>query len=96
VKTRTRGGLLTRLERLECRVIAAHQRFRILYGHLKRLPREYQGERHVVVARQLPSQGDQEWVEFEELPGPDPNPPERPEPGTPTSFNVVFVEAYPS
>ena len=95
VKTRNRGGLLTRLERLECRAIAVHERFKFRYGHLKRLPREYQGERHVVVARHLPSQGDQEWVDFEERPGTDPNPTERSEPGTPTCINVVFVEAYP-
>src|SRR5262245_1064114 len=95
MKTRNRGGLLTRLERMECRVIAAHQGIRFRYGHLKRLPREYQGERHVVVARHLPNQGDQEWVAFEERPGPDPNLPERPEPGTPRCINVVFVEPYP-
>jgi hypothetical protein len=43
---------------------------------LKRLPLEYTGERHVIVARELPKQGDQEWVEFEEVPGPDPEAPQ--------------------
>src|SRR5205085_9928553 len=33
---------------------------------------EYTGVRHIIVARELPSKGNQEWVAFEEVPGPDP------------------------
>ena len=47
----------------------------VCFRDLKRLTREYQGERHVIVSRELPKRGDQEWVEFEEVPRPDPNPP---------------------
>jgi hypothetical protein len=73
----TRAGLLTRLERLECRVAQATLPSKRRFGHLKRLAREYQGERHAIVARELPKQGDQEWVEYEEVPGPDPDPPQQ-------------------
>ena len=73
MRARIRARLLTRLE---CRVAATDQGIKLRLGHLKRLPREYQGERHVIVAREIPKRGDQEWVEFEEVPGPDPDPPE--------------------
>ena len=96
MRTRTRAGLLTRLERLECRVAASGHTVKLRFGHLKQLPREYQGERHVIVARELPKQGDQEWVEFEEVPGPDPDPPEQLARGIPHCIDVRFVEPYPS
>jgi hypothetical protein len=48
MRTRTRAGLLTRLERLECRFAERDQPIKLRLGHLKRLPREYQGERHVI------------------------------------------------
>jgi hypothetical protein len=51
-----------RLERLECRLAIVEQRPKIRMGNLKRLPREYAGERHIVVAKLLPNQGGQEWV----------------------------------
>ena len=95
MRTRTRAGLLTRLERLECRVAASDQPIKLRFGHLKRLPREYQGERHVIVARELPKQGDQEWVEIEEVPGPDPDPPEQLARGAPRRLNIMFVGPYP-
>ena len=65
-----RARIRARLERLECRVAATDQGIKPWLGHLKRLLREYQGERHAIVARELPKQGDQEWVGFEEVPGP--------------------------
>jgi hypothetical protein len=70
-----RRALVARLVRLEYRTVSVEHRVTIRFGHLKRLPPEYVGDRHVIVARQLPSQGGQAWVEFEEVPGPDPNPP---------------------
>jgi hypothetical protein len=66
---RTRAGLLTRIEKLETRVAARSKIIRIRLGYVKRLPCEYQGERHIVIARHLPNKGNQEWVEFEEVPG---------------------------
>ena len=80
---------------LECRVAARDQPVKLRFGHLKRLPREYQGERHVIVARELPKQGDQEWVEIEEVPGPDPDPPEQLARGAPQRLDVMFVGPYP-
>jgi hypothetical protein len=71
---RSRGGLLTRLERLESCVVREEHRFKVRFGRLKRLPQDYKGEKHVVIAKQLPSRNGQEWVEFEELPGADPHP----------------------
>jgi hypothetical protein len=83
------------LERLECRLAPPDPPIKLRLGHLKRLPREYQGERHVIVARELPKQGDQEWVEYEEVPGPDPDPPQQLDRGMPRRLNVMFVEPYP-
>jgi hypothetical protein len=59
--------------------------------HINRLPPEYRGERHVVVAKHLPSQFGQEWVEFEEVPGPDQNPTQ--ESGVREYIDVVFVDS---
>jgi hypothetical protein len=92
-------GLVARLAGLESRRSTSECRTTIRFGHLKRLPRSYTGERHVVVARELPSQNGQEWVEFEEVPGPGPKPPEvsLPRGGRPIAarLDVMFVSAYP-
>ena len=92
---RTRGTLLSRLERLEVRTAEVSCKVRLQFGNLKRLPEDYVGERHIIVAKQLPSQNGQEWVEFEEVPGPDPNPPQAekaPHRGSaPTRIDVMFV-----
>jgi hypothetical protein len=92
---RTRGTLLSRLERLELRTAEVSCKVRFQLGHLKRLPEDYVGERHIVVAKELPSQNGQEWVEFEEVPGPDPNPPLPQQPhrhGTaPSLVSIMFV-----
>jgi len=56
---------------------------------------DYVGERHIVVANHLPSRNGQEWVEFEEVPGPDPNPPRAQQPhrqgSVPTLVSIMFV-----
>jgi hypothetical protein len=63
---------LVRLERAEAKV-AAHKSFKLRLGDLKRLPRDYTGERHVEIVRQLPSRSPiGKWFEFEERPGPAP------------------------
>jgi hypothetical protein len=95
MKRATRVSLLTRLERLESNAAATQHPLKVRFGHLKRLPPEYKGERHVIVARELPKQGDQEWVEFEEVPGPNPNPPQCRTRGTPDRLDVMLVRAYP-
>jgi len=60
------------------------------FGNIRRLPEDYQGERHVVVTKSLPAKNGQEWVEFAEVPGPDPNPP--PQDRRPlTCLDLVFV-----
>jgi hypothetical protein len=61
---------------------------------LRRLPPDYKGEKHVVIAKELPSQNGLEWVEFEEVPGPDPNP-EKLKAGRPEYLDVMFVGPYP-
>ena len=93
---RTRGTLLSRLKRLEVRTVGLRA-VKVRMGNLRRLPEDYKGERHVVVAKQLPSQNGREWVEFEEVPGPDPNPPQQParRGSVPTHFDVHFVAPYP-
>jgi hypothetical protein len=87
---RSRGGLLTRLERLESRVVREEHRLKLRFGRLKRLPQDYKGEKHVVIAKQLPNRNGQEWVEFEEVPGPDPNPPQRLN-GSPRHLTIMLV-----
>jgi hypothetical protein len=86
------GTLLSRLERLEVRT-AAFSQVQVRFREAPGLPIGYKGERHIVVTKQLPSQNGQEWVEFEEVPGPDPNPPELAEHkrGVPTLISVMFV-----
>ena len=43
------------------------------YGWLKPLPRDFEGERHVVIVeKQLTNSPGIEWCEFEERPGPAP------------------------
>jgi hypothetical protein len=81
---RTKSTLLARLERLEFRA-AVFRKVKIRFGNLRRLPLDYMGERHLVIAKHLPSRFGQEWVEFEEVPGPDPGP------GLGESLNIVFV-----
>ena len=90
---RTKGTLLSRLERLESRS-ASHPRIKIRMGDLRRLPQDYKGPRHVVIAKHLPSQSGQEWVEFEERPGPDPNPPQEGRRGLPEYLDVMFVAPH--
>ena len=92
---RTKGTLLKRLERLESRSAACSRTIRFRFGNLKRLPRDYHGERHIIVTRELPKRGDREWVEFEEVPWPDPDPPQRRTHGSPHRIDIMFVKAYP-
>jgi hypothetical protein len=66
------------------------QPFKLRFGSLKRLPAEYTGERHVVISKHLPNRGDQEWVEFEEVPGPEPIRPQEVD----GYMEIVFVSAY--
>jgi hypothetical protein len=65
---------------------------RIRFGNVRRLPEDYRGERHVLIAKQLPERDGQEWVEFEEVPGPAPVEPP-PEPWFPRYLDIVFVES---
>ena len=70
-------ALLGRVGRLESRIRATECRFRVRFVRWKRLAPDYKGERHVIT-HDLPKQGDQEWVEYEEVPGPEvPQPPAR-------------------
>jgi hypothetical protein len=41
-------------------------------GKVRKLPADYQGERHVIVAKRLGEGDGRELVEFEEVPGPAP------------------------
>ena len=68
-----RATLRSRLERLEVGVEAKKPQ-PIRSGYLKTLPKDYIGERHVVILKREPAgaTGDFEWCEFEERPGPAP------------------------
>jgi hypothetical protein len=62
----------------------------VRFGHLRRLPADFPGERHVEIGQRLPDRNGQEWVEFEEVPGPAPiQPPQTP--WTPLCIHVIFV-----
>jgi hypothetical protein len=91
--------LLTRVNRLETRITVGQQSFKIRFGDLKRLPPDYKGERHVIITRQLPDRGGNEWVEFQEVPGPEPNAPQPTPLGSARALerrlDIRFVEAYP-
>jgi hypothetical protein len=56
------------------------RRMVVQYGYLKRLPRDFTGPRHVVTVRQIPPEElppasrAETWFEWEERPGPDPDP----------------------
>ncbi len=78
-------ALLRRLEVLEGRMasIVAPRFFR--YGWLRRLPKEYIGEKHVVVVKRVPTGSPNfEWFESEERPGPAP-------PGDDDGFNIYLA-----
>lgn len=92
---RVKGTIFTRLERLESRANAVRHRHKSRMGHLKRLPPEYKGERHIVVAKQLPNIGDQEWVEYEERAGPEPPQDRNGSPEHGDTIDIVFVPPYP-
>ena len=88
-----RTALVSRLERLESRVAVAAHHTTLRFGNLRRLLPDYKGEKHVVVTRQLPYRDAEEWVEFEEVPGPDPNPQKR-KAGRLHVIEVMFVGPY--
>ena len=70
--------LRTRLAKLEfTRAIQREKRVVIRFGTLKRLPADYQGERHVAtIAGPGCDPAHPDYYEFEERPGPDPRPAE--------------------
>jgi hypothetical protein len=67
-----RAALRSRLERLEV-VVAPKKPQRFRSGVLKTLPKDYVGERHVVIVKREPAGAPgNEWCEFEERSGPAP------------------------
>ena len=67
-----RATLISRLERLEAKT--ANRRTVVYrYGYLKALPKDFVGERHVVIVKQESAGSPYcEWCHFEERPGPAP------------------------
>jgi hypothetical protein len=63
-------------------------------GNLRRLPGDYQGERHIAIAQYFPDQYGHKCVEFTEVPGPPPSPPAE-APGF-TYVDLVLVDPLPS
>jgi hypothetical protein len=72
-----------------------HLSIHVRFANLRRLREDYQGERHLEIAKCLPAINGQEWVEYVEVPGP---PPSRqpPNPWLPTCIDVIFVDPYPA
>ena len=88
---RTKSSLLARLDRLESRTISAERRIKIRMGNLKWLPREYDGERHIIMTGPVTDGEGRESFEYEEVPGPDPNP-HQPRRSGPQYIDVMFVD----
>ena len=62
----------SRLAKLESRSLARRKTRR--GGVLFLLPKDYVGEKHVVLGRRMSTEwSDHEWCNFEEVPGPGPN-----------------------
>ena len=64
-----RAALLARLERLEFAATPIPQ-VCLQYGWLRKLPLDYQGERHIEIVERLAIREDLEWIEAVEVPGP--------------------------
>ena len=67
-----KAKLLARVGQLERVKIQkeAEKPLRVQLGHLKRLPADYDGERHIVTVGQRAADGERPgWYEFEERPG---------------------------
>jgi hypothetical protein len=65
-----RSSLAARIRRLESIAPPAAPVY-LRYGHVKPLPRDYDGPRHVVVVKSTPTTSPYvEWCEFEERLGP--------------------------
>jgi len=64
-----------RVHRLEERLRpAVERRLTVQLGYLKELPADYTGPRHVVTVKQTESDSHGVWFEWEERPGPEPQP----------------------
>ena len=91
-------SLVSRLARLERTESRARRRVIMRYGHVKSLPADYRGPRHIVAVRQIPpeelppaSRG-QDWFELEERPGPEP-PAEPRGPNDDIVLQVCFIDS---
>jgi hypothetical protein len=66
------------------------QPLRLRLGELRGLPENYQGDRHVEITNHLGVRDGREWVEFAEVPGPEPNSPPQ-DPRLPRYLDVILV-----
>ena len=83
--------LLRRIEKLES--LARHRHgIRVRFGRLRRLPADYEGERHNEFAGWLSKPGEPDWVEYREVPGHGPIEPRLR--GTPERIDIIFVPQY--
>lgn len=82
--------LLRRIEKLES-VAGLRHGIRVRFGTLRRLPQDYEGERHIEFAGWLSKPGEPEWVEYREVPG---GPVEPRLHGPPEHMDIIFVPAY--
>lgn len=64
-----RAGLRTRLERLEF-AAKPNLQVHLQYGWVRKLPPEYEGERHLAITKRLSIREGLEWIEWEELSDP--------------------------
>jgi hypothetical protein len=91
-------ALSARLKRLESRFAVSRRKVVFRFGELERLPPDYKGEKHFEIGKRLPDQHGQQWYEFREVPGPEPNPPQEvPAEGDEMVHYVYirFVKPYP-
>jgi hypothetical protein len=79
-KRSVQPSLRYRLARLEAAVKPAGEGPSLRIGILRQLPADYHGERHIAITRLGEMEGDRQWCDFEERPGPAPAGPPDPVP----------------
>jgi hypothetical protein len=73
-------SLRYRLARLEAALKPLENAPGLRIGILRQLPADYEGERHIAITRLGERDGDRQWCDFEERPGPAPPGPPDPIP----------------
>jgi hypothetical protein len=95
-KARMKRSLLSRLQLLQEELTPDGWELPSLrIGLLRQLPPDFTGERHVALVRTCGMEGDRQWCEFEERPGPRPPGPVDPVPWLPVTETRLRIAGDP-